>query len=362
MTEELKKALDVILSHYSPQDPDYPYLEKCYRALSVININPEEDLLLVSWAEDFPTDGNVLEMMLQYWNRNREHFGSASAPVVALEFVQGFYYDRKKFFLELCAEDDYYDYMNSLRGKDFHDIIGAAHELDMKKQIMKFLLSNDERCKLDIEDIDILLTLKHPVAQLYEACKAQDAIREAVECSLDRVTQQQKSYLQTAPDTADEDVQIYRARYLSDREEVPFPVVSQMCEQLIARAEQELAAAIDGPPLPPEHVVRLHDTITFFREQGYTPTEAVVMLTYDHPFAEVLNRMEQGGLQVEFAFHCAAADRQAEMQQYIERLGSLPATLQKSVREYQERLAAVEVFCAGAPEDGQGQEWETEER
>lgn len=86
------------------------------------------------------------------------------------------------------------------------------------------------------------------------------------------------------------------------------------------------------------------------------------MLTYDHPFAEVLNRIEQGGLQVEFAFHCAAADRQAEMQQYIDRLGSLPATLQKSVREYQERLTAVEVFCVGAPEDEQGHEWEAEER
>lgn len=358
MTDTLKELLQKHLAALDREAPDYPLLEKCYQALNVVYIPPEADKYMVEWAEEFGDDSDLLTMMRKYWLF--EHKGADTIPSVAVGFVRAFYNDHRMIRLVGRVENEYGDFIDSLRGKDFHAIIDAAHEIDMKNQIFKFL--TDEENKLDIEDIDLLMTLEHPMARLYEACQAQDAIREAVEYSLDRVTRQQKSYLQTAPDTADEDVQIFRARYLSDREEVPFPAVSQMREQLIARAEQDRDSAIDGPPLPPEHVVRLHSAMTFIQEGGYTPVEAAVMRTYDHPLTEVLERMEQGGLPVEFAFHCAVADRQVEMQQYIDRLDSLPAPLQKSVREYQEQLTAAEVFSAIDPAIQPEQEWETEER
>lgn len=360
MTDVLQKLLTKHLAALDRNAPDYPLLVKCYQALTVVYIPPEVDVCMIEWAGEMDDSNNLLTRMRKYWQF--EHQGPNNIPSVAVGFVQAFYKDYRRDLLAGQVEMEYLDFIDHIRGQNFYWLINAAHEIDMKKQIKEFLTANGKQDRLDIEDIDLLLTLDHPLEKLYEACKTQDAMREAIEYSLDRVVEKRKTHLQTKQSIVNWDIEIYRMRYLSDREEVPFPVVSQMCEQLIARAEQELAAAIDGPPLPPEHVVRLHDTITFFREQGYTPAEAVVMLTYDHPFAEVLNRMEQGGLHVEFAFHCAAADRQAEMQQYIDRLDSLPAPLQKSVREYQERLAAVEVFCAAVMEDGQGQEWETEER
>lgn len=362
MTDKLQEILQRHLSALDCEAPDYPLLVKCYQALKAVFIPPEVEKCMVEWADEAGDSSNLPMAVLNCWRRNGSGSAILYAPAVALDFVQAFYYDYRLLQLTVRVETDHFNYIDSLRGMDIDTVITSAHEIDVKKQIMEFLTDDDEQAKLDIEDIDLLLTLEHPVAQLYEVCHAQDAIREAVEYSLDRVTQRQKSFLQTAPDMGNEDINIYRARYLSDRVEVPFPAVSQMCEQLIARAEQEQAAAIDGPPLPPEHVVRLHNIITFFREQGYTPEEAVVMLTYDHPFAEVLDRMEQSGLLVEFAFSCAVADRQAEMQQYIDRLDSLPAPLQKLVREYQERLATVEIFCAAAPENEQDQDWEAEER
>ena len=353
MTEKLKEVLGQNLAEIDPTGPQYRNMELCFRALTAVGIPPETDKMMAEVGQE----ANLLLLLLSYWGEKSGHRFCGNVPAVALQFTQDFYIDRRTMQLADRAAEEYAAFLEGLKARDFDGIINAAHEIDVKCQIQAFLNSRDVNDKLDTQNLDILLTVEHPVQRLYEAHqRACFYSHDQLLTCIDMVVRPHEDLLKTEAMVKNEDAAIYRTRYLSGREVEPFPQKAALDRQLMARVEAEFRTW--APALSKVWGDRLRDAMAALQEGGYSPLAVAALLTYDRPLMEVVKRMEQAKVSAEKAIDRITQDRQMVMRDYSRQLDRLLKDLQEKVRTYMENNNALEIFSPHPVEEQQQEPWQ----
>lgn len=326
---------------YSESAYHYIKMQRICVLLSLLPMGPEKINVLMDMDNH-----DTLQSILYFQHKNSPMDQSLDAlPVCVERYVDEIYKEYRRAALINRMEKNCEDFDAEVEKLPPRKIIESAGAIHAREDIV--FHSGDMTSKLDLSDIEALLTLENPLEAIYQAWLKQEGRDMG---NLDEIASQEadfrRGYLEHrtgAPESDDE--QLYRENHMND----PLPVIHYMerLDVFWSVADDEFYRDVDDL----KQYRKVYDYMNSPQIAGVGLINLEALLTFSKPIEEVIRQMDRYHYEAAVSTEMIAAQRLTELSTYMGRIDSLPAFLQEPVRAFKKQFeqAQAMAFQMAAP-------------
>lgn len=329
---------------YSEPAYQYTAMQRICVLLSLLPMGAEKINVLMDMDNH-----DTLQSILYFQDKNRhidKHL--ETLPFCVERYVDETYKECRRAALTDRLERNCENFNAGLEKLPPRKIIESAGAIHAREDIV--FHSGDMTSKLDLIDIEALLTLKNPLEAIYQAWLKQEGRDMG---NLDKIAGQEADYRRAYLDhrtgvPEGDDEQLYRENH----RDVPDPgPVQHYMERL-----DDFWGVVDGEfydlDLDVDDLNKYQKVFncinsTNIASMGLVNLEA--LLTFGKPIGEVIRLMNRYHYGPMVSLQVLAAQRLTELSNYMERVESLPDFLQEPVRTFKKQFEQAMAYQIAAP-------------
>ena len=291
---------------------------------------------------------DTLQSILYFQSKNSRTDKRLDAlPACVDRYVDEIYKEYRRAALINRMERNCEDFNAEVEKLPPRKIIENACAIHAREDIV--FHSGDMTDKLDLSDIEALLTLENPLEAIYQAWLKQEGRDMG---NLDEIASQEaevrRGYLEHrtgAPESDDE--QLYRENHLNVSDPLPMLHYMERLDKLWSVADDEFYQDVDDL----NQYRKVYDYMNSPRIAGVGLINLEALLTFSKPMGEVIRQMDRYHYEAAVSTEMIAAQRLTELSTYMGRIDNLPIFLQEPVRAFRKQLeqAQAMAFQMAAP-------------
>lgn len=294
-----------------------------------------------------------------YFQRKNSHADERldALPVCVERYVDEIYKECRRVSLINRMEKNCEDFNAEVEKLPPRKIIESAGAIRAKEDIV--FHSGDMVDKLDLSDIEALLTLENPLEAIYQAWLKQEGRDMG---NLDEIASQEadirRGYLEHrtgAPESDDE--QLYRENHLNVSDPLPMLHYMERLDKLWSVADDEFYQDVDDL----NQYRKVYDYMNSPRIAGVGVINLEALLTFSKPLEEIIRQMERYHYEAAVSTEMIAAQRLTELSTYMGRIDNLPVFLQEPIRAFKRQFEQAQAMAFQMVAPAQAAEQEDEE-
>lgn len=318
-----------VSDQYSESAYHYIKMQRICVLLSLLPMGAEKLNVLMDMDNH-----DTLKSILYYQHKNsRTDKRLAALPACVDSYVDELYKEYRRPSLINRMEKNCEDYKAGFEQLSPRMIIENAGAINARTDIV--FHSGDMTGKLDLRDIEALLTLENPLEAIYQAWLKQEG-RDMR--NLDEIASQEadfrRGYLERrtgAPASGDE--QLYRENHLNDPGALPMRHYMERLDDFWSVVDDEFNDLdLDVVDLDQNQAVYNYINSPHFAGVGLINLEA--LLTFNKPLEETIRLMDSCHYTPAVSLEMLAAQRLTDLTTYMGRIERLPNFLQEPARAF----------------------------
>lgn len=270
----------------------------------------------------------------------------------------------RSFCVELYVDEIYKEYRRAALverlGKNYgayeaeseklsqRQIIEHARELGAKDSIVRF--SGKMANRLDLADMEALLTLENPLEAIYRVWRKQRCRdTENLAGIASEVAKSRRVYLDSqtgAPESDDE--QLYRENHMNVPDPLPVLHYMERLDDFWSVADDEFND-LDLDVVDLKQYRKVYDYMNSPHIAGLGLINLEALLTFSKPMGEIIRQMDRYQYEAAVSTEMIAAQRLTELSTYMSRIDNLPTFLQEPVRAFKKQFEQAMAYQIAAP-------------